>query len=133
MGNTSITDEISYTNLTAGEEYTLVGEIMDKSTGEKLNIEGSSAEKTFTPESSDGMVEMLYNIDSTDVAGREIVVFEDLFLDGKLIATHRDLNDENQTVSFPAISTKKQEIITVRKQLPTVKISQLSTGFHILI
>ena len=78
----------------------------DKSTGEKLNIEGSSAEKTFTPESSDGMVEMLYNIDSTDVAGREIVVFEDLFLDGKLIATHRDLNDENQTVSFPAISTK---------------------------
>lgn len=106
VGNTSITDKISYTNLTAGEEYTLVGEIMDKSTGEKLNIEGSSAEKTFTPESSDGMVEMLYNIDSTDVAGREIVVFEDLFLDGKLIATHRDLNDENQTVSFPAISTK---------------------------
>ena len=35
VGNTSITDEISYTNLTAGEEYTLVGEIMDKSTGEK--------------------------------------------------------------------------------------------------
>lgn len=106
VGKTSLIDEISYTNLTVGTEYTVAGEILDKSTGEKLKIEGASAEKTFTADSGDGSIKMLYNIDSKELAGKEIVIFENLYSNGKLIAAHRDLNDENQTVYFPDISTK---------------------------
>ncbi|MBM6830980.1 VaFE repeat-containing surface-anchored protein [Faecalicoccus acidiformans] len=99
----TITDTVTYTNLEPGKEYTVSGKLMDKETGEPLldaDEEEITAETTFTPEEPNGTVELVYTLDSTLLADKEIVVFEDLYKDEILVASHADIEDENQTIKF---------------------------------
>ena len=99
----TITDHVSYTNLEVGKEYTVKGKLMNKETGEPLtDAEGNeiTAETTFTPEEANGIVDLEYTLDSSLLAGKEIVVFEDLYKDDILVASHADIEDENQTIKF---------------------------------
>lgn len=76
---------------------------MNKETSEPLlDADGNeiTAETTFTPEESNGVVELEYTLDSSLLAGKEIVVFEDLYKDEILVASHADIEDENQTIKF---------------------------------
>ena len=52
----TLIDTVSYSNVPAGEELTLQGILMDKETGEALEIDGETvtSELTFTPESTEG-------------------------------------------------------------------------------
>lgn len=54
----TIDDTVKYTNLTPGKEYTIVGTLMDKSTGKPFEIDGKivTSEVTFTPKKSSGKV-----------------------------------------------------------------------------
>ena len=101
-GEVTIIDEIAYSGLTPGKTYTISGVLMDKATGEPLLIDGSevTAEIEFTPESTDGTVELTYTLDASTLAGTTIVVFETLYSDGVEIAAHTDINDEAQTVEI---------------------------------
>ena len=101
-GEITIVDVVEYTGLTPGKTYTISGVLMDKSTGEPLLIDGSevTAEVEFTPESTDGTVELTYTLDASTLAGTTIVVFETLYSDGVEIAAHADINDEAQTVTI---------------------------------
>ena len=105
----TIIDTVSYSNLLPGKEYTLKGTLMDKSTKLPLKVSGKevTAEVTFTPESAAGNVDLTYTLDSTTLAGKSVVVFEDLYLDEKLVASHADIQDEGQTVKYPAKTTPK--------------------------
>ncbi|MBM6808309.1 VaFE repeat-containing surface-anchored protein [Faecalicoccus pleomorphus] len=99
----TITDHVSYTNLEVGKEYTVKGKLMNKETGEPLtDAEGNeiTAQTTFTPEEANGIVDLEYTLDSSLLAGKEIVVFEDLYKDDILVASHADIEDENQTIKF---------------------------------
>lgn len=99
----TITDHVSYTNLEVGKEYTVKGVLMNKETSEPLlDADGNeiTAETTFTPEEPNGVVDLEYTLDSSLLAGKETVVFEDLYKDDILVATHSDINDENQTIKF---------------------------------
>ena len=71
-----------YTGLIPGETYTVSGILMDKATGEPLLVDGAevTAEVEFTPESTDGTVELTYALDASTLAGATIVVFETLSL-----------------------------------------------------
>ena len=108
-GEVTITDTVTYKNLKVGQGYKLSGVLMDKSTGEPLliNKQQITAELEFTPTSSEGTVELTYTFDASALAGRAVVVFEDLYQDESLVASHADLGDEGQTISFgqPEIGT----------------------------
>ena len=108
-GEVTITDTVSYKNLKVGQTYKLSGILMDKSTCEPLLVDGQqvTAELEFTPTSPEGTVELTYTFDASALAGRAVVVFEDLYQDESLVASHADLEDEGQTISFgqPEIGT----------------------------
>lgn len=110
LDKVTLTDTVSYTGLIPGKEYKVTGVLMDKETGEKLlvNEKEITAETTFIAETKNGSVDVTFIFDATGLHGKEIVVFEDLYRENVLLATHADINDERQTVKIknPEIGTK---------------------------
>lgn len=63
---------------------------------------------TFVAETTDGTVNLDFILDARALRGKEVVVFEDLFREGVLLASHADITDNDQTIkiSNPTITTK---------------------------
>lgn len=103
-----LTDTVSYKNLKPGEQYTLIGKLMRKDTGEPL-LDGSEQPimqaVTFTPLVSNGTTEVVFEFDATTLEGFCVVAFEELLQGGETLATHADLADKGQTVFFPSVGT----------------------------
>ena len=80
---------------------------MDKETGEPLVIDGKTitAEKEFVADKRDMIIEMVYELDSSALAGKDVVSFENLERNDKLVGTHNDLEDDSQTVAVIDIHT----------------------------
>lgn len=98
-----IVDSVSYKGLKKGTEYELQGILMDAETGEALKgIDGKDITATakFTPKASSGKQKVKFKFDATLLGGHKAVVFERLYLDGKIQASHEDPEDEDQTVEF---------------------------------
>lgn len=98
-----IVDSVSYKGLKKGTEYELQGTLMDAETGEALKgMDGKDITATakFTPKASSGKQKVKFKFDATLLGGHKAVVFERLYLDGKIQATHEDPEDEDQTVEF---------------------------------
>lgn len=110
LDKVTLTDTVSYTGLVPGKEYRATGVLMNKETGEKLLVDGKevTAETTFIAEAKNGSVDVTFIFDATGLHGKEIVVFEDLYRENVLLATHADINDEGQTIKVknPEIGTK---------------------------
>ena len=110
LDKVTLTDTVSYKDLTPGKEYRVTGVLMDKSNGKELLINGEkvTAEATFVATEASGSVDVTFIFDATGLHGKEIVVFEDLYRENVLLATHTDINDEGQTVKIknPEIGTK---------------------------
>ena len=104
---TTVLDEVFYKNLILGKEYTVSGKLMVKETGEPLLIDGKEvkAEKTFVAEEADGSIILEFTFDSSALAGKKIVAFEDITYEGISIGSHEDLTDDDQTISYPEIHT----------------------------
>ena len=109
LDKVTLTDTVSYTGLVPGKEYKVTGVLMDKETSEKLLVDGKgiTAETVFVPETKNGSVDVTFIFDATGLHGKEIVVFEDLYRENVLLATHADINDEGQTIKVknPEIGT----------------------------
>lgn len=103
----TLVDTVKVENIVEGREYTLKGKVIDKNTGNPLEIDGKevSAEKKFTATSNSETVELEFEFDGSNLAGTTTVVFEDLYEGENRIGSHADLNDEGQTVSIPKIGT----------------------------
>ena len=106
--NMSLTDTVNYKGLRPGREYVLKGILMDKATGKELLINGEKVtqELRFTPDDTDGSVDMTFTFDGSALAGKAVVAFESCLYDGKEIAVHHDINSKEQTVNVPDIETK---------------------------
>ena len=106
--NMSLTDTVNYKGLRPGREYVLKGILMDKATGKELLINGEKVtqELRFTPDDTDGSVDMTFTFDGSALAGKAVVAFESCLYDGKEIAVHHDIDSEEQTVYIPEIETK---------------------------
>ena len=107
----TLTDTVSYNHLIPGKEYVLVGTLMDKSTGKAFIENGNAvtAETVFTPETPNGTVTVTFTFNARLIReNTSLVVFETLYKDGKELAVHADIEDENQTVKVkvPEIGTK---------------------------
>ena len=110
LGEVTIFDEVSYTNLKPEKEYTVSGVLMDKATGKAfLDADGKEikAETTFTPTQPTSTVTVEFVFNATGLHGKEVVAFETLYYEGIELATHAEINDEGQTVELknPQIST----------------------------
>ncbi|MGH0424587.1 VaFE repeat-containing surface-anchored protein, partial [Bacillus pretiosus] len=105
----TIQDKVEYTNLVVGKEYTVKGKLMNKVINKPLLIDGKevTAETKFTAKEKNGFVTLDFPFVGAEQQGREVVVFEELYEDGILVATHADINDVGQTVRFvePTIKT----------------------------
>ena len=106
-GTVDLIDTVSYSGLTAGEEYTLAGTIHindnGKDAGELKDANGKTITATvkFTPEAENGSVDVTFHaVDVSKLSGSTLVVFEKLFnADGTIELTHEDINDKGQTVT----------------------------------
>ncbi|MDO5708554.1 MAG: VaFE repeat-containing surface-anchored protein [Coriobacteriales bacterium] len=107
-GNVQLVDTVRYEGLVPGKTYTLTGTLMDKVTGEALiSATGVpiAAEATVVPDAPTGSAEVVFSFDGRICLGRQVVAFEKLSYEGVELAVHADLNDEDQTVRIPRIST----------------------------
>ena len=98
-------DTVAYTGLTPGATYRLFTTLIDKATGNALiGDDGLSrvGMLEFTADEENGTVDVEVTLDTRGLAGHDLVFFEKL-TDGQesVIATHEDIDDEGQTVSFP--------------------------------
>lgn len=106
---TEVIDTVEYTGLIPGKEYTLKGTLHVKVTDEEgnvtekpLEVDGKpvTAETTFTPEKSDGKVEVTFTFDSAGIPqDTEMVAFESLEKNGVELVAHADIEDGKQTTT----------------------------------
>ena len=122
-GRVTLVDKVEYRNLEPGKNYTLTGRLVFKDKTHEaagasdedavpVKADGKEVESTvsFTPEGKDGSVDVSFTFDASDIEGAETVVFESLsdplLEDGNtVIATHSEIDNENQSIYFPALRT----------------------------
>nr|WP_253287180.1 VaFE repeat-containing surface-anchored protein [Corynebacterium aurimucosum] len=92
-----IVDTIDYVGLKPGEEYTMKGELMEKDKDGNVTPTGIVAETTFTPEKSEGSVDVEFTVPE-GYEGKTLVVFEELEKDGEVVAEHKKPESVSQTV-----------------------------------
>ena len=79
-----ILDQVSLKNLLPGEEYTLRGELIDVETGNRLTVdeEEAVAELSFTAEQAEEIRKMAFTLDTREIRGKTLVVYEYLLYQG---------------------------------------------------
>lgn len=110
-----ITDIVEYTNLIPGKTYKVTGTAVDKKTGKVIKDADGKAvtsEAKITPETADGKADVDFIFDGSNLAGKTIVMFEEIRYEGKLIGVHADINYEAQTIYVPAIATEALDEVT---------------------
>ncbi|HHW94586.1 MAG TPA: VaFE repeat-containing surface-anchored protein [Mogibacterium sp.] len=94
--NVIVIDKLAYKNLEAGKEYTVNGKLVKKSDNGKTEI--ASSTMSFVPETSSGVAEMDFKFNTSGLAGESVVAYQYLFVDGKEVVSHADINNADQTV-----------------------------------
>ncbi len=104
-----VVDEVNYTNLVPGKEYTVYGMVMRKFTNLDGDTEAEIAknpdgraittQKTVIPEDASGTFEIEYEIaPSTFSPGDELVIYETLEDNGIELVSHTDPNNAAQSL-----------------------------------
>ena len=106
----NITDKVSFSGLAPGESYILTGTLIDKKTGGTyVDPDGRTytEETPFAPDLSSGFVMVHFENVNVPLDETELVIFERLKIEstGDVIASHEDINDNDQTVRRPVCST----------------------------
>lgn len=102
----TLNDVVMYEKLVPGREYVMEGTLLDKDTGKPLeDKEGNplTSSVTFTPSESSGSIVVPFTY--TPIAGSTVVVYQQIYKNDRLLASHEDIEDENQTVHFPSIDS----------------------------
>ena len=110
-----ITDTVEYTNLIPGKTYKVTGTAVDKSTGKVIKDADGKAvtsEAEITPDTADGKVDVDFIFDGSNLAGKTIVMFEEIRYENRLVGVHADIDDEAQTIYVPAIATEALDEVT---------------------
>ena len=128
-----VRDRVVYQNLVQGRDYILVARLIDKNAtvadGQTRVLRINDTEvpaivtKITMPAQTEASTTVRFNIDATDIPGRELVVYERLYeyVEGanssnwetvltELVIAHEDLNDTNQTIKVrPRIGTQASD------------------------
>lgn len=125
------TDTVKYENLIKGREYTLTGTLMDKDTGKALkDPDGKEikAEESFTAKAASGERTLTFTVNAESLKRHTIVVFEEITLEGNPVGSHKDINDEAQSVHIPDIGTKAS--VSGHKVKDEVRYDNLAVGLE---
>lgn len=114
-----IVDRVAYNNLKVGKEYEVTGILMDKDSGSAILVDEKTITSSvvFTPTKADGYVDVVFSFDSSELVGTDIVVFENIFREGKRVALHEDLADKYQTVRVIDIKTTATDAKTGKHKM----------------
>lgn len=97
-------ERVELTELLEGKTYEVRGWLVHKDSGEPLlDQEGLRiiASATFTmDETFPGYVELLFTFNASELEGKDLVVFDELYQDGELVAIHDDVENAAQTVAI---------------------------------
>ena len=146
----TIIDTVTYRNLHVGDTYTISGTLHYKEDFTDRNSAVHKAGDTvrdnhgkditssvsFTADKKDGTVDLIYHVDSARLRGTSVVVFEDFEVNGVLVYSHADLEDEDQRIDYPDVKTSAADAQTedhvgsvgTMKLIDTVKLSNLTIG-----
>lgn len=77
------------------EEYAVTGTLMDKETGEPVQLGGKdvTATASFVPDKSSGSVSLSFTFDGSALKGHDIVAFKTVSKEGAEVAVHADIDD----------------------------------------
>ena len=107
-----LADRVELKGLEPGATYTIETELADSETHEVL----ASSTADVAPSKADTAYTVTCEVDTSELAGRDLVFLETLKRDGKTVAEHRDWSDVGQTVRVsPWIGTT---------------LTERSTGYH---
>ena len=113
----TVIDTLAYKNLIPGTEYTVTGRVMRKidaseipselteaafkegTEGTQISVADSVA--TFTPETTDGELELTFVFSASELKGEDVVIFERVYHNDKEVIIHENIDDESQTVHLP--------------------------------
>ena len=104
MADTEVTDSEDVSD--AESEKDEVQDAEDDATSEESTEQTVISSEEFVPEKSHGTVEVEFVVNTKDLAGKTLVVFEAVSEGDVTIATHEDIEDEDQTVYVLKIGTK---------------------------
>ena len=107
----SVVDTVKYKNVTPGKTYKVSGTLYEKVTDKDgkvskkqlLDADGNpvTAETEFVPEDTYGTVDITFTFDGSLLKDNTpVVAFESLSYKDKEIASHSDIEDEDQTVTM---------------------------------
>ena len=134
--SSQITDTVTMDGLIAGEDYILMGYLVsrDDSTAEKpmyITADGTLSENvanavtsqlTFTAADKAEEQVVTFDLSSSLVAGKTVVVFEVLHdAKGNPLTNHADLTDEAQSIWYPLVETTAFVIETSTEDEPQQK------------
>ncbi len=98
----TIVDTVTYEGLVAdGREYVVKGRMMVKETQLPLtDAQGRevTGEARFVPGAANGTVNVEFTVDTGNLLGYTLVVFEDLYCEGLHIAAHNDIDSDEQSI-----------------------------------
>ena len=110
-GDATIVDTVKYKNVTPGKTYKVSGTLYEKVTDKDgkvskkqlLDADGNpvTAETEFIPDDTYGTVDVTFTFDGSLLKDNTpVVAFESLSYKDKEIASHSDIEDEDQTVTM---------------------------------
>ena len=113
---TVLVDTVYYEGLDTSKWYVIEGTLIMKDTGEPLvenSEEISVMSEAFRPSRANGFVEILFEINTSGLEGKELVAFETVYrindytkgmdlekVDKVVVAEHKDINDDGQTIKL---------------------------------
>lgn len=133
-GETHVTDVIDFAYVTPLTSYSLVGTLVDRTTGQAvLDSDGKpvSSRKDFVSKSEYGTESVEFTFDSTLCGDRDVVVFERLLKGDVEVARHDDPNDKAQTFHVrPSIQTEATDATDADHEIPSCSESAITDSVH---
>ena len=135
LGNTTLVDTVTINNLLIDTTYTItgtlhkrdvngqdLGELTTKTATITVNSNGKvtlnnaeNANFTLTDNTISGTLDMVFEVNSSELKGMDLVAFENLYHNGVLIDVHADISDDDQTIHIPNGGTTAMDNITKDK------------------
>ncbi len=91
-----------------------------------------TAETSFTAAEENGSVDVTFTLDTSNLYGKQVVVFEDLYSNGQKVTSHADIEDKSQTVSYPGTNKITEWIQTGDKDILLILLL-MTIGMGLLI
>ena len=129
----TVIDTVTYSNLSAGTPYTIKSYLIDSETGAVITDASGKrieSEKPFKPTISNGTFDVTFTFDASGMAGKKVVVCEEIVENGYTISSHADKDNDKQAVWFPELDTnasdkisRTQMVLAENKVVVTDKVS----------